>query len=70
VITEYYYILDGDGIMTLDDQDIVELHKDTVVEIRPGTYHQVKSRAPDGTPYDRPVRCLIIAVPGFAAERG
>ena len=38
---EFYYVIDGQGIMTLDDQ-VIELHRGVVVYIPRGVKHKAK----------------------------
>lgn len=40
---EFYYVIDGQGTMTLDDEEI-EIHKGVVVYIPRGVKHKVRGR--------------------------
>jgi len=55
--TEVYYILEGSGVMTLDDQR-VELSPGLCIYIPTGVRHQVKGH----------IKALIIGVPPFEEE--
>lgn len=55
--TEVYYILKGEGVMLLDDEE-VSLKPGLCIYIPPGVRHQVK-----GT-----IQTLIVGVPAFSDE--
>jgi len=54
IITEAYYILEGKGTMTLNDEQ-VELYPGLVIYIPPGVRHQVRGQ----------IKTLIMSVPAF-----
>lgn len=52
--TEFYYVLEGEGILELDGEK-VELKPGTLVMIRPGTRHRAEGD----------VKVLIVGIPPF-----
>lgn len=59
--TEFYYILEGRGVLCLGKQEIF-VNKDFLVEIKPGTAHQLKNTGLET------LRHLVISVPSFNPE--
>jgi len=55
--TEFYYVLEGTGILELDGEE-VELRKDTVVMIPPGVRHRAYGE----------VTALVIGNPPFSPD--
>ena len=59
--TEYYYVLEGEGVMVLDGEE-VPLAPGCCLEVRPGTVHRARGSAPDG------LLVLVIGVPSIADD--
>ena len=55
--TEYYYVLDGSGRLTVEGEEVPLVPKDVVV-IRPGARHSAKGE----------LTVLVIAIPPFDPE--
>jgi mannose-6-phosphate isomerase-like protein (cupin superfamily) len=55
--TELYYVLEGDGSITLDGVEH-EVHQGTVVQIPPGVVHSAKGR----------VKVLVVGIPDIAED--
>jgi len=53
-LTEFYYVIEGEGVLQLND-DVVELKPDTLVMIKPLTLHRASGN----------LRILNIVVPPF-----
>jgi mannose-6-phosphate isomerase-like protein (cupin superfamily) len=59
---QFFYILDGEGLMIFEDNQVV-LHKGEGVEIAPGVSHQFKNQS------DADVHFLVISVPSTRGDR-
>ena len=59
---QFFYILDGQGEMVLEDQTVL-LHKGQGIEIAPQVKHQFKN------PSDADVHFLVISVPSTRSDR-
>jgi mannose-6-phosphate isomerase-like protein (cupin superfamily) len=56
--TEVYYILEGEGVMELND-DRVPVRPGLVILIEPGTWHRVQS--------EKGIQTIVFSVPAFDA---
>ncbi len=59
IMTEVYYVLEGSGIMELNE-DRIEVRPGSVIYIEPGTRHKLKS--------ELGVKTIVFSVPAFLEE--